>query len=134
MTRTEARQVSRCSRARWSLDGTERRRGDGGDLTPPSWVEGAAGSGFDVDHLPYGVFATADEEPRVGVRIGGYVVDLAPVAAASFDVHVGLFEQPTLNAFMATGAEEWARVRSWLQDLLVDPAAEAMVGPHLVPV
>ena len=99
----------------------------------PSWVDGAAGSGFDVDHLPYGVFATPDEEPRVGVRIGDQVVDLAPVAAASFDVHVGLFEQPTLNVFMGTGAEEWARVRSWLQDLLLDPAAEGMVGPHLVP-
>ena len=80
------------------------------------------------------MFAAPDEEPRVGVRVGDYVVDLAPVAAASYDVHVGLFEQPTLNVFMATGAEEWARVRSWLQDLLVDPAAEAMVGPHLVPV
>ena len=98
-----------------------------------SWVEGAAGSGFDVDHLPYGVFTTADEEPRVGVRIGAYVVDLAPVAAASFDVHLGMFEQPTLNTFLSTGAEEWQRVRYWLQDLLVDPAAEAMVGPHLVP-
>jgi len=98
-----------------------------------SWVEGAAGSGFDVDHLPYGVFATPDEEPRVGVRVGDQVVDLAPVAAASYDVHVWLFEQPTLNVFMGTGADEWARVRSWIQDLLVDPAAEAMVGPHLVP-
>jgi fumarylacetoacetase len=99
----------------------------------PSWVEGAAGSGFDVDHLPYGVFTTPEEEPRVGVRVGQHVVDLAPVAAASYDVHVGLFEQPTLNVFLAAGAEEWARVRSWLQDLLLDPAAEAMVGPHLVP-
>jgi len=104
-------------------------------MTDPatSWVDGADGSGFDVDHLPYGVFTTPDEEPRVGVRVGDHVVDLAPVAAASFDVHVGLFEQPTLNVFLATGAEEWERVRSWLQDLLLDPAAEAMVGPHLVP-
>jgi len=99
----------------------------------PSWVQGAAGSGFDVDHLPYGVFTTPEEEPRVGVRVGQHVVDLAPVAAASYDVHVGLFEQPTLDVFLGAGAEEWARVRSWLQDLLLDPAAEAMVGPHLVP-
>ena len=92
-------------------------------------MEGAAGSGFDVDHLPYGVFTTPQEDPRVGVRVGEHVVDLAPAPAASFDVHVGLFEQPTLDAFLGAGAEEWARVRSWLQDLLLDPAAEAMVGP-----
>ena len=35
-----------------------------------SWVPGAAGSLFDVDNLPYGVFSRAGEEPRVGVRIG----------------------------------------------------------------
>jgi len=50
-------------------------------MTRETWVEGAAGSLHDVDNLPYGVFATADEPPRVGVRIGDQVVDLAPVAA-----------------------------------------------------
>ena len=46
-----------------------------------TWVEGAAGSLFDVDNLPYGVFSLAGEEPRVGARIGDFVLDLAPVAA-----------------------------------------------------
>ena len=35
-------------------------------MSRTSWVEGAAGSGFDVDHLPYGVFARSGETPRVG--------------------------------------------------------------------
>ena len=48
----------------------------------PTWVEGAAGSGFDVDHLPYGVFARSGERPRVAVRIGDQVLDLSVVAAA----------------------------------------------------
>ena len=46
-----------------------------------TWVEGAAGSLFDVDNLPYGVFSRPGEEPRVGVRIGEWVLDLSPVAA-----------------------------------------------------
>ena len=100
----------------------------------PSWVEGAQGSGFDVDHLPYGVFRREPtEEPRVGVRIGELVVDLAPLAASAYDAHAGLFAAPTLNPFLAAGPSVWAATRSWLQDELTDPASESEVGPHLVP-
>ena len=68
-----------------------------------TWVEGAAGSLFDIDNLPYGVFSRPGEEPRVGVRIGDQVLDLSPVAAAEMlDVH-HVFEEPSLNAFMARG-------------------------------
>ena len=66
-----------------------------------TWVEGAAGSGFDVDHLPYGVFARSGEHPRVAVRIGDFVLDLSIVAAADMvDTHA-LFDQPTLDPFWA---------------------------------
>jgi fumarylacetoacetase len=98
-----------------------------------SWVRGAAGSLFDVDNLPYGVFGRGDEEPRVGVRIGSYVVDLAPLAATSYDAWAGVLRGGSLNPLMAAGPEVWAAVRGWLQDLLLDPAAEEMVAPHLVP-
>jgi fumarylacetoacetase len=99
----------------------------------PSWVGGAEGSGYDVDHLPYGVFRRDDEQPRVGVRIGGSVLDLAPLAATAYDAHAGLFAEPTLNAFLAAGPEVWAATRSWLQEVLANPAAESTAGPHLVP-
>jgi fumarylacetoacetase len=99
-----------------------------------SWVEGAAGSGFDVDHLPYGVFSRDSEPPRVGVRIGASVLDLAPLAATAYDAHAGLFAEPTLNAFLAAGPEAWSLTRAWLQDVLSDPASETVVGPHLVPI
>ncbi|HET6562974.1 MAG TPA: fumarylacetoacetase [Marmoricola sp.] len=98
-----------------------------------SWVHGAAGSLFDVDNLPYGVFARPDEDPRVGARIGSYVVDLAPLAATSYDAWAGVFWHGSLNALLAAGPEVWAEVRGWLHDLLLDPAAEEMVAPHLVP-
>ena len=100
-----------------------------------SWVEGATGSGFDADHLPFGVFsASGSEEPRVGVRVGDSVVDLAPLAAMAYDAHAGLFAEPTLNAFLAAGPAVWAATRAWLQDVLTDPAASSTVGPFLVPV
>ncbi|MFF0815222.1 fumarylacetoacetase [Rhodococcus sp. NPDC003318] len=61
---------------------------------------------FGVDNLPYGVFSTAGTDPRVGVRVGDHVVDLAK--ALGDDV----FAQPTLNAFMAQGRPRWDAVRA----------------------
>ncbi|MEU2002449.1 fumarylacetoacetase [Rhodococcus sp. NPDC019627] len=75
---------------------------------------------FGIDNLPYGVFSTADSAPRVGVRVGDSVVDLA--ATLGDDV----FAQPTLNAFMAQGRGRWVVVRRQITELVqgdVDAAA-----------
>jgi fumarylacetoacetase len=99
-----------------------------------TWVEGAAGSLFDVDNLPYGVFGREGEEPRVGVRIGDLVVDLAPVAAADMLEVAHVFEAPSLAGLMALGRPTWTAVRSWLVGLLTDGTERDLVEPHLVPV
>ncbi|GAB6986878.1 fumarylacetoacetase [Nocardioides pyridinolyticus] len=99
----------------------------------PSWVPGAAASPFDVDNLPYGVFSRPGEEPRVGVRIGDFVVDLAPVAAAEMlDVH-HVFEERSLNALMAEGRQVRSSVRQWVTGLLSDETERDLVEPNLVP-
>jgi len=98
-----------------------------------TWVDAAAGSPFDVDHLPYGVFAHGAEPPRVGVRIGDHVVDLARVAAADRPDSQHLFERPTLNVFLGAGRPVWSGIRSWLSRLLTEPAHRDLVRPHLVP-
>ncbi len=98
-----------------------------------TWVEGAAGSLFDVDNLPYGVFSLAGEEPRVGVRIGDRVLDLSPVAAAEMlDAH-HVFQEPSLNALMAEGRLVRESVRRWIIGLLTDETERDLVEPHLVP-
>jgi fumarylacetoacetase len=95
------------------------------------WVEGASGSAYDVDNLPYGVFSVDDERPRVGVRIGDQVLDVAPVAAGEMlDVH-DAFARDTLNPLMAEGPAVWASVRSWLTTLLTDAHERDLVEPHL---
>ena len=100
----------------------------------PTWVPGAAGSGFDVDHLPYGVFARSGEHPRVAVRIGDQVLDLSIVAAADMvDTHA-LFDQPTLNPFMAAGPTVWESTRAWVTGLLTDETERDLVEPALSPV
>jgi fumarylacetoacetase len=98
-----------------------------------TWVEGAAGSPYDVDHLPYGVFSRSGESPRVGVRVGDHLLDLTPVAAADMlDTH-HLFDAPSLNAFLAAGPAVWRSTRSWVAGLLTDQTERGLVEPHLVP-
>lgn len=101
--------------------------------TPTTWVPGAAGSRFDVDNLPYGVFSRPGEEPRVGVRVGDLVLDLAPVAAAEMlDVH-HVFQERSLNALMGEGRVVRESVRRWITGLLTDETERDLVEPHLVP-
>jgi fumarylacetoacetase len=98
-----------------------------------TWVPGADGSLFDVDNLPYGVFSRPGEEPRVGVRIGDHVLDLAPVAAAEMlDVH-HVFEERSINALMAEGRRVRDSVRRWVTGLLTEEPERDLVEPHLVP-
>lgn len=101
-----------------------------------SWVEGAAGSSFDIDHLPYGVFSRGDEDPRVGVRIGDHVLDLAPVAEIGDPASVlaAAWRTSSLNAFMARGRESWRVARGWITEVLGDDVHRARTEPHLVPV
>jgi fumarylacetoacetase len=101
--------------------------------TPTSWVEGAADSGFDVDHLPYGIVARAGEPPRVAVRIGDQVLDLSVVAAADMVDTLDLFDQPSLNAFMAAGPAVWDSTRAWVRGLLTDETERDLVEPALAP-
>jgi fumarylacetoacetase len=99
-----------------------------------TWVDGAAGSLFDIDNLPYGVFSLTGEEPRVGVRIGDLVLDLSPVAASEMlDVH-HVFQERSLNALMAEGRRVRESVRRWVTGLLADETERDLVEPHLVPV
>lgn len=101
---------------------------------PTTWVDGAAGSLFDLDNLPYGVFSVGDEPARVGVRIGDQVLDLAPVAAGEMLEVAHVFEAATLNPLLELGRPTWSGVRRWVTSLLSDAAERDLAEPHLVPV
>ena len=101
-----------------------------------TWVDGAAGSAYDIDNLPYGVFARADEEPRVGVRIGDLVLDASEVAAVDGEGGAdlaGAWSAGSLNPFLALGRAAGSAARARLVDLLTDEAHRAAVEPHLHP-
>jgi fumarylacetoacetase len=86
-------------------------------------------AGFGLANLPYGVFHRAGEAPRVGVRFGDGVLDLAALASDGLlDDPDGAFAKPALNAFMARGPAAWAATRERLERLVSGVDAE----PRLV--
>jgi len=89
-------------------------------------IEIPEGSQFGLDNLPYGVFTVARELPRIGVRVGDSVVDLALL------LDEPAFRCPTLRPLMATGPANWASVRAEMQEVLdsgyIPPEAVHPVG------
>ncbi len=82
-------------------------------------------AGFGLANLPYGVFHRAGDAPRVGVRFGDAVLDLAALASEGLiDDPGGVFAQPSLTAFMAAGPEAWAATRARVARLLSGVDAE----------
>ncbi|XP_075063591.1 fumarylacetoacetase [Mixophyes fleayi] len=88
-----------------------------------SFIPVDSGSDFPIQNLPYGIFSTEDEpRHRIGVAIGNQILDLSairhlfngPFLSANQDV----FNEPTLNNFMALGHNAWREVRQVLQRLL----------------
>ena len=100
----------------------------------PTWIPVPDGAPFGAYTLPYGVFSIDDEEPRVGVAIGDHILDLAPLAAVENLEGAHVFEQDSLNPFMALGPRAWSAVRGWLTELVADEAQRDLVEPHLVPI
>ncbi|WP_446217248.1 fumarylacetoacetase [Micromonospora sp. IBHARD004] len=98
-----------------------------------TWVTGADGSPYGVRNLPYGVFRRGGQEPRIGVRIGDFVLDLAGAEAADLVLAAGALGRPTLNDFMALGRPQWTAVRQRVTELLTDTTHRPAVEPLLVP-
>ncbi|HSK57087.1 MAG TPA: fumarylacetoacetase [Jiangellales bacterium] len=102
-------------------------------MTAGSWVPVPEGSPFTAHTLPYGIFSLPGEEPRVGVAIGGSVLDVAPLAAAAGLDAAEALGGATLNPFMTLGRHAWAAVRAWLAGLIGGQAERVRVEPHLHP-
>ncbi|HYO85293.1 MAG TPA: fumarylacetoacetase [Dermatophilaceae bacterium] len=80
------------------------------------------GSLFGKANLPYGVFSIPRQAPRVGVRVGGHVVDL------SLALGDEVFAAGSLNPFMAQGYDRWVQVREAVSELAAgEVPAEAVV-------
>ena len=68
--------------------------------------------------LPYGVFSSGGDAPRVGARLGDRVIDLSRLARLSG--YRAQLEQPSLNALMSLGPPHWSLIRASLLGHVAD--------------
>ena len=91
------------------------------DKNLTSFIDIAADSDFSIHNLPYGIFSdTVDGKRRAGVAIGEQVLDLSVLEAEGLLSLDGgsYFDQPTLNAFIDSGRDNWTKARTIIQTLL----------------
>lgn len=91
------------------------------DKNLSSFLDIATDSDFSIHNLPYGIFSdTADGKRRAGVAIGEHVLDLSVLEAEGLLSLDGgpYFDQPTLNAFIDSGRDNWTKARKTIQTLL----------------
>ena len=80
-------------------------------------------SHFTIYNLPFGIFSTPAKHKRAGVAIGNYIIDLSVLFEHSFfedKIHSNIFNQDSLNDFIALGKDTWSFVRKKIQDLLIE--------------
>lgn len=101
-----------------------------------SWVDSANGdTDFPLNNLPCGVFSVGDQEPRCGMAIGEYILDLTALEEEGI---IGFAEGPLLdvpfwNEVMEAGPAVWAALRANVTALLAEGSKmRAAVEPHLV--
>ena len=102
-----------------------------------SWVESANGdTDFPLNNLPCGVFSSGGDEPRCGMAIGDFILDLMALEEEGILGFADgpLFDVPFWNEVMEAGPAVWADLRAKVTGLLAEGSkARAQVEPHLVP-
>ena len=101
-----------------------------------SWVDCAnEGGDFPLNNLPCGVFSVDGVEPRCGMAIGDFILDLAGLEEDGLLVLDGapLLDVPFWNEVMEAGPAVWADLRAQVTALLAEGSTQrAAVEPYLV--
>jgi len=92
------------------------------------WLPIPPQSDFSLHNLPFGIFRPGGQgQPRAGIAIGDHIVDLAAAAEAGLfgkrRFFKKIFEQNTLNEFIALGKPVTGRVRRKVQEWLSQTSA-----------
>ncbi|NBM15681.1 fumarylacetoacetase [Streptomyces sp. GC420] len=96
------------------------------------------GDPFGPHNLPYGVFSVPGDpgDPgrrRLGVRLGGHVLDVGAAAVALGSPYAALLRQSSLDPLLAAGRTAWRDVRRALTAWVTVPAHRPVVEPLLHP-
>lgn len=92
------------------------------DPTLTSWVEVPEDSDFPIQNLPFGIFRTPQEAPRVGVAIGEYVLDLKALHVLGYIENLPFsqadFDTSSLNIIISHGKVATRELRNRISKLL----------------
>lgn len=103
-----------------------------------SWVDSAnsATTDFPLNNLPYGVFSIDDQDPRCGVAIGDFILDMAALETEgllTLTEHP-VFDVPFWNEVMELGPQHWSDLRIQLTAFLTEGSSKRwLIEDHLVP-
>lgn len=101
-----------------------------------SWVEVPQNSDFPIQNLPFGIFKTASEKERVGVRIGDFVLDLKALYILGYLENLPFeledFDTPYLNTLMEKGKKGTRDLRNRISKLLDTSHTDLQKNEHHV--
>ncbi|MFZ5553804.1 MAG: fumarylacetoacetase [Bacteroidota bacterium] len=106
------------------------------DPARKSWVNVDKTSDFPIQNLPFGVFKTENDKPRVGVAIGEYILDLKALHILGHipnqPFQLSAFDTDSLNTMMAYGKKIVSEFRCRLSDILLHDNPELRDNAHHV--
>ena len=86
-----------------------------------SWIEVKQGSDFPIQNLPFGIYKTKTQKPRVASAIGDFIIDIAELNQNGLLKHLSInqyvLENESLNALMSLGKTLSRELRNALSDL-----------------
>ena len=101
-----------------------------------TWVEVPQNSDFPIQNLPFGVFKTDSMKPRVGSRIGDFVVDLKTLFVLGYFENLSFemqdFDTDSLNPMMKKGKMATRNLRNRISKLLDGAHTDLQQNQHHV--
>ena len=89
-------------------------------------------SDFSIHNIPFGIFSTKNLSPRAGVAIGNHILDLVALSQLNvFDFDTSVFEKDTLNDFISLGKPITNKVRTSIQNWILDKNSPIADKPNL---
>ncbi len=86
-----------------------------------SWIEVKQGSDFPIQNLPFGIYKTNTQKPRVVSAIGDFIIDIAELNHNGLLKHLSInqdvLENESLNDLMSLGKNFSRELRNALSDL-----------------
>lgn len=101
-----------------------------------SWVDVPANSDFPIQNLPFGIFKTDSLTPRVGSRIGDFVIDLKTLFVLGYFENLSFsaedFDTDSLNLLMKKGKIPTRNLRNRLSKLFSTELDDLQKNAHHV--